>query len=325
MSNLRVSSMICGRIRQLAMRLLKFPLLGRYALDWHWPRTADRGVWEPLRIASRSGASLACLYGAGSGERRGVVVCVHPLRRDAKGFFLSNGRAAMLRRNGYDVLLFDFNGFGASSHGDFKYVDDVLAAGNYARGRAANLPVHALALCFGAVWTLCAVAHDHPFEGIVVEAPLTSLHEYYAGDRFGQTLLRLFWRLFPRTAADAVPIEAVAKLAGNSRLLVIGGVEDVVAPIEMSRRLLAACGLPHWARSLWCVAGATHLRAFETAPAEYEARVTGFLRAAAERSETPVRAKATGSRREGVVLGSGRDVGVGHRAIPPVVDAPRLL
>jgi pimeloyl-ACP methyl ester carboxylesterase len=285
MSNLRrVSSLFRRRIRQLTMRLLKFPLLGRYSLVWYWPRTADPRAWEPLRIASRSGASLACLYGAGSGERQGVVVCAHPLRRDAKGFFLSNGRAAMLRRNGYDVLLFDFNGFGASTHGDFKYVEDVLAAGDYARSRAATLPVHVLAICFGAVWTLCAAAHDHPFDGIVVEAPLTSLHEYYAGDRFGQALLRLFWRLFPRTAADAVPIEAVAKLAGHSRLLVIGGVDDAVAPIGMSRRLVAACGLPPWSRSLWCVPGATHLRAFETLPAEYEARVTTFLRTAAERA-----------------------------------------
>ena len=281
----RACSPFRTRIRRLAMRALKFPLLGRYTVNWHFPEDADAGAWEPLRIASRSGALLACLYGAASGERQGVVVCAHPLRRDAKGFFLTNGRAGMLRRNGFDVLLFDFNGFGESSHGDFKYVDDVLAAGEYARGRAGALPVHVLALCFGAVWTLCAAVNDHPFCGIVIEAPLTSLHEYYAGDCFGQTLLRLFWRLFPRTAAGAVPIEAVARLAGTPRLLVIGGVEDAVAPIGMSRRVFDACSLPHGARSLWCVAGAAHLRAFETAPAEYEARVTGFLRAAADRPQ----------------------------------------
>src|ERR1035441_9015864 len=122
-----------------ALRFIKSPLLGRYVADWTWPRASDPAAWEQLSIASRNGASLAALYGIAHGCRKGVVVCAHPLRRDAKSFFLRSGRADLLRRNGYDVLLFDFNGFGASSHGDFNYADDVLAVAHYARERAAAL------------------------------------------------------------------------------------------------------------------------------------------------------------------------------------------
>ena len=290
----RFRGLVARSLRAIALRLVKFPLLGRYDVQWHWPAATESEGWEELRIASRSGASLACLYGIGAGQRQGVVVCAHPLRRDAKGFFLSNGRVEVFRRNGYDVLLFDFNGFGASSGGDFHYVDDVLAAGDYARARAGVFPVHILALCFGAIWTLCAATQDHPFSAIVVEAPLTSLHEYYAGDLFGRTLLRLFWRLFPQTAARATPIEAAAKLAGTPRLLIIGGLEDAVAPIDMSRRLFEACTLPLSARAIWCVGGAAHLDAFETAPAEYEERVMAFL-SGPERPERS--AEDAGSRR----------------------------
>jgi alpha-beta hydrolase superfamily lysophospholipase len=222
------------------------------------------------------------LYGAAWSKRNGVVVCAHPLRRDAKGFFLRTGRADLLRRNGYDVLLFDFNGFGASSHGGFNYVDDVLAAARYARERAGMLPVHALAVCFGAVWTLCAGTQEHLFDAIVVEAPLTTLHEYYAGKTFAAAFLRLLWHLFPKAAAKATPIDAAAQLAGTARLLLIGGVEDKVAPIDMCRRLYEACSLPQTARAVWYVEGAQHLRAFETAPHQYEARVVGFLGAAGD-------------------------------------------
>src|SRR5450631_3863360 len=90
--------MAADGVRATAMRLVKSPLLGRFAVDWQWPRTADLSAWEPFSIPSRSGASLAALYGTGDGERKGVVVCAHPLRRDAKGFFLTSGRADALRR-----------------------------------------------------------------------------------------------------------------------------------------------------------------------------------------------------------------------------------
>jgi pimeloyl-ACP methyl ester carboxylesterase len=258
--------------------------LASCAVAWHWPRTADLRAWERVSFASRSGARLAGLYGTATSERKGVVVCAHPLRKDAKGYFLSSGRADVLRRGGFDVLLFDFNGFGESSHGDFNYVQDVLAAGEFAYGRAGTLPVHALGACFGAVWTLCAATQDHPFSGIVVEAPFTSLHEYFASGSLERAFLRLLWRMFPKTAANATPIDAVGRLAGMPRLLVVGGVEDTIAPIGMSRRLYEACNLPRAARGVWYVEGADHLRAFEAAPREYEQRVTEFLAGASVRS-----------------------------------------
>lgn len=269
--------------RATAMRLLKFPLLGRYVVKWTWPRAVDFGDWQRLAIGSRSGALLAALYGAAHGERKGVVVCAHPLRRDAKGYFLTSGRADVLRRNGFDVLLFDFNGFGESTQGDFNYAADVLAVAEYARVRAGGRPVHALAVCFGAIWTVCAATQRHPFNGIVVEAPLTSLYEYYFDNRAARAFLGLLGHLFPKSAAGAIPIEAARNFTGTPQLLVVGGTDDTITPIGMSRRLYEACTLPAAARSLWCVAGARHLRAFEAAPREYERRVTAFLRGAAIR------------------------------------------
>lgn len=269
-------------LRSLAFRILKMPLLARYAVAWRWPRSVDAAPWDRISFPSRSGATLAGCYATAYGERKGVVVCVHPLRKDAKGYFLSSGRAQALRRNGYDVLLFDLNGFGESAHGDFRYDRDVLAAADYACARAARLPVHALSACFGAVWTLSAATQEHPFSGIVVEAPLTTMQEYYAHAPLARTFFHLLWRLFPRSAANAAPMCAVGALAGNVRLLMIGGVEDTIAPITMTRRLYEACTLPRRKRQLWYVDGAKHLRAFEAAPHEYEQRVTDFLDAAAE-------------------------------------------
>jgi pimeloyl-ACP methyl ester carboxylesterase len=267
-------------LRPLAFGLIKFPLLSRFDVPWRWPRSVPLDAWERVGLRSRSGAELAALYGTAHTERRGVVVCVHPLRRDAKGYFLSSGRAdMMLRRNGFDVLLFDFNGFGESSQGDFNYHRDVLAAAGYARGRANGLPVSALAACFGAVWTLGAATLEHAFQTIVLEAPLTTMQEFYARHRLAVAFFNLLWRLFPRSAANASPVESAGKLRGSPRLLIIGGLDDETAPPEMSRRLYDACSLPSGACCVWYVEGAAHLRAFEAAPREYEAHVTGFLAA----------------------------------------------
>jgi uncharacterized protein len=270
-------------MRAKALRFIKSPLLGRYTADWTWPRTSDPAAWEQLSIASRSGASLAALYGIGHGCRKGVVVCAHPLRRDAKSFFLRSGRADLLRRNGYDVLLFDFNGFGESSQGDFNYTHDVLAAAQYACERAKGLPVHALGACFGAVWLLGAATLDDPFSAIILEAPSTTMQEFYARQRVASAFFGLLWRLFPKSAAAASPIDCAAKLAGTPQLLLVGGLDDAIAPPDMSRRLYEACNLPRGTRSIWYVERAGHLRAFETAPQAYERRVTEFFAAAGAR------------------------------------------
>ncbi len=266
-----------AKLRAALFGAIKFPLMGRYAVRWRWPRTVDLRAWERLAFESGSGARIAALYAPAAVARKGVVVCAHPLRRDAKGFFLSTGRADVLRRHGYDVLLFDFNGFGESSSGDFRYVRDLLAAAAVARERAGGLPVHALAACFGAVWTLGAAALDDTFSRIVLEAPLSSMRDYLAADPLGKLVFELAWRLFPGAAAHADPLAAAAKIAGAPRLLFITGEDDLVAPPAMAERLRAACGLPLGEDTLWRVAGAAHLRAFEAAPEAYARRVIAFL------------------------------------------------
>jgi pimeloyl-ACP methyl ester carboxylesterase len=137
--------------------------------------------------------------------------------------------------------------------------------------------VHALAVCFGAVWTLGAATLDHPFSAIVVEAPLTTMQEFYARHRFASAFFKLLWRLFPRSAATASPIQWAGSLTGAPKVLIVGGLDDAVAPPEMSRRLHEACNVPSASRRVWYVEGAAHLRALETAPQEYAARITDFL------------------------------------------------
>ena len=270
-------------VRAAMYGALKGPLLGRYQVDWRWPESVDRAAWNPFDTPSATGSKLAGTYARSHGTRKGVVVCAHPMRRSAKGFFLQSGRTEMLLRNGYDVLLFDFNGFGESPHGDFDYPEDVLAAAEVARHVAGGTPVHAFGASFGAGWTLCAAARKPVFDSIVLENPWTTIEEYYNRNPGALGAVAALSLLFPRTARSLRPIDMVRALPPASRLMMIGCAGDRTTPVEMTRRLDEACPIPAARRDLWLVPVAGHLAAYESDAASYERRVIGFLDRAAPR------------------------------------------
>ena len=262
-------------------RLLKSPLLSKFDVDWKWPVGVDACSWERVTIPSRSGAELAGLYGTTDAlVPKGVVVCAHPMRRCAKGFFLESGRAEMLLRNGYDVLLFDFNGFGESPNGDFRYPYDVLAAGGYAHARAKGRPVHAFALSFGSGWAICAATQQHPFSSIILEGPFTRIQDYYRGSPGAKAVVSVLSKMFSHSAEMLTPIEAVRYIAGKPKMLFIGATQDTTTPSWMTRQLFRACSVPRSDKQEWFVRNAGHIRGFESAPELYEHRVIRFLDAA---------------------------------------------
>jgi pimeloyl-ACP methyl ester carboxylesterase len=270
-----------------AYRLLKTPLFAKYMVTWEWPAGVDRRPWEPVTIPSGSRATLAGLFACAHGRAKGVVVCAHPMRRSAKGYFLASGRAEMLRRNGYDVLLFDFNGFGESPHGNFNYPLDVLAAGAFAARIAGGLPVHVLGASFGAGWSICAAAREHPFNSLVLECPFTTPQEFYARYPWGRLALDTLWQFFPKTRTTMVPLDAAERLAGEPRAFFIGCLADATTAPAMTRRLFDRCNLERERRAVWFADRAGHIRAFETDPGGFERRVTAFL----DGSEAPREAR----------------------------------
>ncbi|MGP6156779.1 MAG: alpha/beta hydrolase family protein [Vulcanimicrobiaceae bacterium] len=276
-----------GDMRVAMFGALKGPLLGKYQVAWQWPAGVDEAAWTPFDIPSATGSKLAGRYARAQGTRKGVVVCAHPMRRCAKGFFLKSGRAELLRRNGYDVLLFDFNGFGESPQGDFDFPEDVLAAAEVARHVAGGVPVHAVGASFGAGWTLCAAARKPVFDSVVLENPWTTMGEFYAGRPGARSALGALSLMFPGTARRLRPIDMMRALPETQRLMMIACVGDRTTPLGMAKALDEACTIPAPGRELWLVPVAGHLVAYEFDAAAYERRVIGFLDKAAPRAIQP--------------------------------------
>jgi pimeloyl-ACP methyl ester carboxylesterase len=261
-------------------RLLKAPFFGKYRKPWTFPASENRAHWQPLAIDSRSKARLAALFGAArTAPAFGNVLLAHPMGSEAKGFFLRDGHARFLRDHGFNVLVFDFNGFGESEEGSFAYVDDLLAAGEALRRRAPGLPTALFGTSFGGAWAICALSRPgHGFDVAVVEAAFTSLAEYWGRFPLANAVLRVVSALRPGLERALRPIAQIRSLREVRRLLLVYGDEDRWTPVSMGERLLKACNLPETDRALWRLPGAKHTQGFLTASQACRERYLRFLR-----------------------------------------------
>jgi pimeloyl-ACP methyl ester carboxylesterase len=258
-------------------RLAKRPFFGRYQRPWRWPDNVERTAWKRIEFETSRGAKLVGLYASSIlADAKATIVCAHPMGVEAKGYFLKRGHAAMLLRNGYNVFLFDFNGFGESGSGSFDYPRDVLASGAAARALFPSKRLGVLGISFGASWAVCALANgETPFEAGVIESAFTTLDEYWRRYPIPHTTLKVLNVLLPSVADSLKPISKARDI--TRELLFVYGANDVVTPVEMGQRLMAASRSPEGARSFWIVPGAEHTKAMQAAPAPYETNVVGFF------------------------------------------------
>jgi pimeloyl-ACP methyl ester carboxylesterase len=206
----------------------------------------------------------------------------------AKGFWLRQGHAELLRSSGFHVLAFDFNGFGESDSIDFDYPGDVLAAGEYLKRRIAPLPIGVLGCSFGAGYALCAMAEEgHPFRAAILEAAFPSLPFYWRRYPLPHLLLRASQLVYPRFERRLRPIRAASELKGLPRILLVQGTRDSITPVTVGEELRNAM-TGHESVALWIAEEAEHNHALRAQPAGYAERVIPFLRNAFDvASRTP--------------------------------------
>lgn len=266
-------------------RILKQPFFGRFQRTWRWPETMLHDDWEHITFPNLRGGALAGVFGAArSGPAVGAVALAHPLSIAAKGFWLKEGHADLLRNAGFDVLAFDFNGFGESESTDFAYPSDVIAAGVYLRWRRPALPIAVVACSFGAGWALCALANEeHPFRAAVLEGVFPTLPFYWRRYPLPYGLLRASQVVYPRLERALRPIRAAAEVTSNPDVLLIYGEADTLTPVSIGIELHAALST-RAVVALWTVPGAEHNGARRAAPEAYAHHVIAFLQASLARA-----------------------------------------
>lgn len=193
------------------------------------------GMWFPAALDESADSPAAHWR---SQKPRGAVVLAHPDKRYAKHWFVKNGYVEFLLQHGYDVLTFDFAGYGESRGPATYYHEDVLAAARFAQHWAGGFPVHVIGVSMGAFATANASPRLDFVRSLVLEAPYPSFNAWYAkGASFHA--MQAFDKIFPATGR-AIKADKNLANAAPERILVAYSTKDDVTPADLSRTVAAA-------------------------------------------------------------------------------------
>jgi hypothetical protein len=245
-------------------------------------------TFEPVSFSSTDGNTLSGWYlpASGEGRRRVTFVLTHGLFR-SRYEMLERGLA--LRREGYDVLLYDLRRHG-SSPAEFSTIGyderhDVAAAFRFVRARDAGNRVVLMGVSMGAAATLLAASEieDEKLLGVVAESSFLSFADtvrHHVGliglptFPFATLLIKFTsWRL--NFAAEDYDLRrATGKI--SRPILFIGGTKDVRMPTASVLEPLYAAARSAGKRK-FIVEGATHGHAYDESPESYVKAVNEFV------------------------------------------------
>lgn len=241
--------------------------------------------YEPVRFITADGVQLRgwFLHGEGEEEKKPVILVGHGYPADkANVLFLT----PFLVDAGYNVLLFDFRGFGESGGrttlGD-RERDDVRAAVAFLKEKddVDSERIGAWGFSFSAAAFL--MAEDPAIKAIVAEAPFSNLTAL-ARDVFGMTFpgpfkepfvftSKIFARIFFGIRADDVSALRSVQRYHVPTLFIHGDNDRTIRP-EHSARLFDAAEEP---KQYWSIEGAGHGDAYSRAREEYQTKVRAFF------------------------------------------------
>jgi uncharacterized protein len=207
---------------------------------------------------------------------------------DFPGRLGTQAHARMLARHGYGVLLFDRRGEGLSEGGGnmlgWGGDKDIIAAVDWLKRRPDVDPdrIGGIGLSVGGELMLEAAAKDPDLAAVVSDGAgarsFREEREAFPGPGFwvmspSFALLNASVGAFSDTAPPESLLDLVPRIAPRPLLFIYapdgGNATEVLTPDY------ARIAGPD--ASLWSVADAPHIKAIETAPAEYERRVIGFF------------------------------------------------
>jgi pimeloyl-ACP methyl ester carboxylesterase len=245
---------------------------------------------EDLTFAAADGLTLKGWWFAAPRPRERAVVIVHGKDQTRIDSSFDSGRIARIfLERGYSALLFDLRGHGESDGLRWglgkQEALDVAAAVDLA-AKKANVPrsrVAVVAESMGAGSATLALDHVPDVGPVVLDSVYTSATTVI--DEIGPAVsglpswftpgMVLMARAFFGLDVDVVvPVREVRERPERAFLFIQCDNDTTVAP-HHGAAMKAASANP--ASELWMARGCGHVKAFRTQPAEWEARVLGFV------------------------------------------------
>jgi alpha-beta hydrolase superfamily lysophospholipase len=265
-------------------KILKKPFFGNFMVKWRNPLSEiEQKDWKNLEIKSKSGAILRGLFAeATNGKAKATIVLGHPMGKEAKGYFIKNGYTDLLRSNGFNTLVFDINGFGESSHGNFNYFDDIVAVGIEAQKLTPKLPIGYHGISLGGQFSTISFADEtHRYKFAIVESAATTLPEFWIIFPFAYKTLKVLNFLLPRYSRRINMLERIKEAKHLNSLLLIYSKKDTWTPVEMGEKFKKNSPIP---TEIWMVEEAEHAAIMKSKhKVEYAKKIINFFDDAVEK------------------------------------------
>ena len=236
----------------------------------YWRDPADAFIYyRDVTLTTADGVSLAAWYVPAVGQRsaatRPTVLLAHGLL-DRKGTMLN--LLPWLHRAGYNVMMFDFRGHGASDKRPTtigrKEALDVQAALDWLEAEGVGGSVGGLGMSLGAAALVNAAAQDARLDALVLD----SLFADWSDTDFARD-----YRLPPDWLVPDVPSPVDIMPDIHMPILLIHGTADILTDVQHAERLYAAANEP---KELW-INDSGHAWSAWTYPELYRQKVLGFF------------------------------------------------
>ncbi len=262
----------------LFYKIIKKPFFGKFMVPWKSPLSEQaKKEWEKIFIESKSGATLTCLYAKAKTEvAKATIVLAHPMGKEAKGYFIKYGYTDLLRINGYNVFVFDINGFGESGIGNFSFFEDIIAVSKKAKSLTPDLPIgyHGISLG-GQMATIAFTDIEHRYDFAIIESAATTLQEFWKKFPPAFYILKFMYLFVPRYGQKISMIDRITEVKKLQSILFIYSKTDTWVPFSMGERFNKNCNVPS---SLWAVENAEHAQIMKSdAKQEYQEKILAYF------------------------------------------------
>jgi predicted alpha/beta-fold hydrolase len=218
---------------------------------------------------------ICILYKKTDVKSKGTIILAHPYLAESKQFFLKRGHAEMYLRLGFDVFLFDFNGFGESPFINFAYEEDLMIVAEFAKSINPNQTVSGHGISFGASHTVTyASLNNNVFDNIIIENCLDSNLSYYKKRNKKLHFLMLgLMKIFPKVNKNHDYTKSIKQLKNIKDVLFIYNMQDDLTTMAMGDHLLQNCNKSCTME----IFEGRHLNAYQDNEKRYTEVISSFL------------------------------------------------
>lgn len=263
-------------MKNLTHKILRKPFFGRFEVPWSWPKTISQDGWESVAIPLPNKQTIVGFWKS-TPNAKATLVLAHPMGKAAKAFWLRYGHAELFLNHGYNVLIYDANGFGESEGFSFNYPNDVYYAGMFAKAKTPELDIGLVGASFGAAWGLCALAKEnHPYKMAIFEGVFPTLPEFWKHYPVAHAMLKVTNVIVPSMDRELNPLGKSSELKHQPPILLLYGEKDIYTPPEFGHRLKASLDDVTQVE-LETFAEAEHTYIYRDFPEAYQNKVLPFL------------------------------------------------